>query len=82
VCSNVQRRLAEISQAIDELAADTQRAAATGRARAGKPALTTPGPADTPAADARATAARLAELWAMLADADPQIGRKLRHYQD
>jgi hypothetical protein len=72
MCSTDRRRIAEIGKAIDDLAAQ----ALVSRV---------PGPVD-PAEPAGAEEAdrlllRLAELWAQLADLDPEVARRLPRYQ-
>ncbi len=59
MCSTAAQRIAEIGQAIDDLAGEAE-------ARAGAP-------------DPRV--ARLAELWGLLAELDPEIAKRLAGYQ-
>jgi hypothetical protein len=84
MCSTGER-LARIGLAIDQLAADTRAAAgqqgrlpAEGDESAGgvSPSAAV---ADHPAG-AAAPAGRLAELWAMLAELDPELARRLPGY--
>lgn len=85
MCSTGER-LARIGLAIDQLAADTRAAAGQqGRPPAdddesagcvSPPAAV----ADQPADPAAAPAGRLAELWAMLAELDPELARRLPGY--
>lgn len=56
MCSTAAQRIAEIGQAIDDLAVRA-------------------------AADSDPIVARLAELWALLAELDPEVGRRLAGYQ-
>jgi hypothetical protein len=58
MCSTAEQRIAEIRQAIDELAVKA-----------------------APAADTDPIVARLAELWALLAELDPEVARRLAGYQ-
>jgi hypothetical protein len=98
MCSNSEERIAAIERAIDELAADAAAAYARPRRPAPRqavPGQETPGqsgptaehPADQ--ADERAAGqagdalvARLAELWALLAELDPDVAGRLPRYQD
>jgi hypothetical protein len=66
MCSTAAQRIAEIGRAIDDLAVQ-----AGPRAEAG--------PA---ASDADPIVARLAELWALLAELDPEVARRLAGYQN
>lgn len=70
MCSTAAQRIAEIGQAIDDLAV---KAAPT--AQAG------PAAGDTEVGDTDPIVARLAELWALLAELDPEVGRRLAGYQ-
>jgi hypothetical protein len=78
MCSNG-GQLARICRAIEELA---DRQAAGGRAAA--PTTAESGPAAASEAGAGVTgddlAARLAAIWAMVADADPELARRLPGY--
>jgi hypothetical protein len=65
MCSTTGERLVRIGSAIDELAAEAAAAEAAG---AGQPG---------PAGD---IADRLARLWAMVADLDPELARRLPGY--
>lgn len=74
MCSTAAQRIAEIGQAIDDLAV-----------KAGPAAKATPpgGDALQPAdGDGDPIVARLAELWALLAELDPEVGRRLAGYQN
>jgi hypothetical protein len=62
MCSTTDRRIAEIGQAIDDLA--NQAAPAAGAVNGTEPIV-----------------ARLAELWALLAELDPEVARRLAGYQ-
>jgi len=88
MCSTPVQRIAEIGQAIDDLAADAQTAyAAAGRRRPAGPGR---GPAEevvpteaaaAPASDPDQVVIRLAELWALLAELDPEVARRLPTYE-
>ena len=72
MCSTPAQRIAEIGRAIDDLAV-----------KAGPPALSgPPAQADPAASDTGPIVARLAELWALLAELDPEVGRRLAGYQN
>jgi len=82
MCSTTSGQLARICRAIEELAdrsgtgggAVAETAAEPGEAAA-------PGPGDTGAEDdLAARLARLAAIWAMLAEADPELARRLPGY--
>jgi len=88
MCSTPVQRIAEIGQAIDDLAADAQTAYAaagrrrpvdTGRAPAEDTAPS--GAAAAPASDPDQVVIRLAELWALLAELDPEVARRLPTYE-
>jgi hypothetical protein len=69
VCSNAAARIARICAAIDELAGPLSDQVAAGEA---------PGPgADIADND---VAGRLAAVWAMIAEADPELARRLPGY--
>jgi hypothetical protein len=68
MCSTPAERIAEIGQAIDDLADE----ALTTYARAGKPQ------AD---AEAGQVLIRLAQVWALLAELDPEVARRLGTYE-
>lgn len=69
--SNQERRLADIERAIDELAALAMTAyASDGQRRAGA------APGD------EQLVTRLAEIWTLLADLDPEVARRLPVYQE
>jgi hypothetical protein len=75
VCSTAENGLAELGRAIEELAAAADMA--RDASRPGPPAP--PGDADDQSGpDVIMT--RLAALWAMLAEIDPEIGRRMRGY--
>jgi hypothetical protein len=65
MCSTTGERLVRIGSAIDELAAEAAAAGAAGACQSG------------PAGD---IADRLARLWAMVADLDPELARRLPGY--
>jgi predicted trehalose synthase len=72
MCSTSPERIAEIGQAIEELASEVL--ASYGN----RPA--TSGPADR-TSDANQIAIRLAELWSQLAELDPEVARRLPTYE-
>jgi hypothetical protein len=77
MCSMTDPRLAMIGTAIDELAeAARAEAARDGAARPG-----TPGAPGT-AATSDTMAERVAGIWAMVADLDPGLARRLSRYTD
>ena len=65
MCSTVSERLARIGQAIDELAAETR---GTGR------------PARGAAAAGEGLDDRLARIWLMMAELDPELARRVTDY--
>ncbi len=73
MCSNPEERIAAIERAIDELAAEA--AAAYARPRRPVPGQVVPGQAGDP------ILARLAELWALLAELDPDVAGRIPRYQ-
>jgi hypothetical protein len=78
MCSTAGRQLARICRAIEDLAG---RSAAAGSAPAS--AIAEPGQAAPEAAHGSAEddlAARLAAIWAMVAEADPELARRLPGY--
>ena len=91
MCSTPVQRLAEIGQAIDDLAADAQTAYAAAARRRRLPVETGTGPAQAaapseaaeagPASDTDRVVIRLAELWALLAELDPEVARRLPTYE-
>jgi hypothetical protein len=90
MCSTPVQRIAEIGQAIDDLAADAQTAyAAAAHRRRPIDAVTAPaqeaapseGAAAAPASDTDQVVIRLAELWALLAELDPEVARRLPTYE-
>jgi hypothetical protein len=88
MCSTAAQRIAEIGRAIDDLAAKARPAPQTGPAgQAGPAGGDTYWPADGGTDPARGgdgdpIVARLAELWALLAELDPEVGRRLAGYQN
>ena len=68
MCSNAEERLAEIWRAIDDLAAETLAKPAIGKHRA-------------EIGDHDEVVGKLAELWALLAELDPDIARRMPTYQ-
>jgi hypothetical protein len=69
MCSTVSERLARIGQAIDELAAETRE---TGRPVRGAGTAGT-GPAAS-------MDDRLAQIWQMMAELDPEVARRVTDY--
>jgi hypothetical protein len=67
MCSTKRERLAKIGTAIDELAADARARAAAAASEGHE------GQADD-------VAGRLAQLWAMIAELDPEVSRRLPGY--
>lgn len=67
MCSTADAQLLRLCLAIDELAS---RSASTNDSRAGRP--------DEPADDE--IAVRVAAVWAMISEADPELARRLRGY--
>jgi hypothetical protein len=82
MCSNTSGQLARICRAIEELAGHSvtgDNASAGTAAEPGEAAA--PGPDDTAAEDdLAARLARLAAIWAMVAEADPELAKRLRGY--
>ena len=70
MCSTAAQRVAEIGRAIDDLAAKAGPGARAGAADG-----------DTASGDTDPILARLAELWALLAELDPEVARRLAGYQ-
>ena len=103
MCSTAVQRIAEIGQAIDELAAqagaaETRNGRASAGCRASKDLQASEGQAskDLQASEGRASEGgasggrasdsdqvviRLAELWAQLAELDPEVARRLPTYE-
>lgn len=71
--------VAAIGQAIDDLAAVAQTAYARGKSR-GQPAAA-PDDAAAEADRSDQVLIRLAQLWAMLAELDPEVARRLPTYE-
>jgi hypothetical protein len=70
VCSTSVQRIAKFGQAIDELAAQTGATEACNRR-----------PNDARVSDSGDVVIRLAELWAQLAELDPEVARRLPTYE-
>jgi hypothetical protein len=70
MCSTPVQRIAEFGQAIDELAAQSGAAEAGDRQ-----------PNDARVNDSDDVVIRLAELWAQLAELDPEVARRLPTYE-
>ncbi|HUZ53065.1 MAG TPA: hypothetical protein VMU94_11125 [Streptosporangiaceae bacterium] len=91
MCSTPVQRIAEIGQAIDDLAADAQTAYAAAALQRRRPVEADAGPAQeaapseaaatAPASDTDQVVIRLAELWALLAKLDPEVARRLPTYE-
>ena len=86
MCSTAVQRIAEIGQAIDELAAQAGAAEArSGRTSGGL--QTSEGQSsegqtsEGQASDSEQVVIRLAELWAQLAELDPDVARRLPTYE-
>lgn len=77
MCSTAAQRIAEIGRAIDDLAVK-----AGPQAQAGRTAQAGPAANDTAANDTDPIVARVAELWALLAELDPEVGKRLAGYQN
>ena len=75
MCSSAVQRIAEIGQAIDELAA--QAGAAEARSGQTSEGRTSEGRTS----DSDQVVIRLAELWAQLAELDPDVARRLPTYE-
>ena len=80
MCSTAVQRIAEIGQAIDELAAQAGAAEArSGRTSEGQ---TSEGQTfEGQTSDSDQVVIRLAELWAQLAELDPDVARRLPTYE-
>jgi hypothetical protein len=84
MCSTCEQRIAQIGQAIDDLAAQADSAGAAGAngARANSAAARgARNKANAAAADADQVFLRLAELWAQLAQLDPEVAKRLPTYE-
>jgi len=85
MCSTAVQRIAEIGQAIDELAAQAGAAEArSGQTSEGRTSegRTSEGRASEGlASDSDQVVIRLAELWAQLAELDPDVARRLPTYE-
>jgi hypothetical protein len=84
MCSTREQRIAQIGQAIDDLAAQADSAGAAGAngARANSAAARgARNKANAAAADADQVFLRLAELWAQLAQLDPEVAKRLPTYE-
>jgi hypothetical protein len=66
MCSTDRQRIADIGKAIDDLAAE---------------ALADRADALADGSDAEQLVVRLAQLWALLADLNPEVARRLPRYQ-
>ena len=77
MCSTSEQRLAEIGRAIDDLAAQAE-AGAAGAAGTG---LSTAPARRHEGADAEEVMKRLADLWAKLAQLDPEVARRMPTYE-
>ena len=80
MCSTAVQRIAEIGQAIDELAA--QAGAAEARSGQTSEGQTSEGQtSEGQTSDSDQVVIRLAELWAQLAELDPDVARRLPTYE-
>ena len=70
MCSTSVQRIADFGQAIDELAAQTKVTEARNRQ-----------PEDARTSSSGDVVTRLAELWAQLAELDPEVARRLPTYE-
>jgi hypothetical protein len=70
MCSTSVQRIAQFGQAIDELAAQTE-----------APEVRNRQPNDARVSDSDDVVIRLAELWAQLAELDPEVARRLPTYE-
>ena len=80
MCSTSEQRIAQIGRAIDDLAAEAKRASA----KSEHPRMTdgVPEPVTAVSAnDADRMVMRVAELWALLAELDPEVARRLPTYE-
>jgi hypothetical protein len=77
MCSTSEQRLAEIGRAIDDLAAQAE-AGAAGAADTGASTTAARG---HKGADAEEVMKRLADLWAKLAQLDPEVARRMPTYE-
>jgi hypothetical protein len=82
MCSTAVQRITEIGQAIDELAAQAGAAETrNGRASGGRRASKDLQASEGRASDSDQVVIRLAELWAQLAELDPEVARRLPTYE-
>lgn len=86
MCSTPVQRIAEIRQAIDEVAAqaaaaEARNARASKVLRAGEGAAGHGRASEARANDSDQVVIRLAELWARLAELDPEVARRLPIYE-
>jgi hypothetical protein len=86
MCSNASGQLAQICRAIEELAGRSARGDDAGPGTAAEPGeAAAPGSDDTGAQDdlqddLTGRLARLAAIWAMVAEADPELAKRLPGY--
>jgi len=78
MCSTTGGQLARICRAIEELA-DRPVAGGSAAAESGQPTASAAGDI-APGDDLAAWLARLAAIWAMVAEADPELARRLPGY--
>ena len=80
MCSTSAQRIAQIGRAIDDLAAEARLASAKS-----EPSHTTDGETQpmpiVSASDADRVVMRVAELWALLAEIDPEVAKRLPTYE-
>lgn len=75
MCSTSEQRIAQIGQAIDDLAAQADPAGAGANAEDGQARASAGG------FDEDKVMTRLAELWAQLAQLDPEVAKRLPTYE-
>jgi hypothetical protein len=77
MCSTVSEQLARIGQAIDELAAETR---GPGQPERGAAAAGTAGAGPAAGGPAGSLDDRLARIWLMMAELDPELARRVTDY--
>jgi len=78
MCSTHPQRIAEIGKAIDDLAAGLGRVPALA---SGRPGSARQADAAIEVSEADQVVIRLAQLWAQLAELDPEVAKRLPRYQ-
>ena len=81
MCSTPAQRIAEISKAIDDLAAEARRSAANSGKPAAAATQAAAGPSGVPAEQADGVVLRIAKLWEELAELDPEVAKRVATYQ-